>query len=329
MVLMGWLYFIVVVTTCIYIVAIKEGFYWVVRRWMSPSAPPVTKSGMFQRLERRIRQACVMLAILGLFVAFYAWKIEPYWPQVETVRIASAKLPPGMRPIRIVQISDTHCDPEARLEQRLPEIIAGLRPDVIAFTGDTVNHDEGLSHFRRLMSELSRIAPTFAVKGNWDVRWFDHLDHFNGTGIRVLDGDVATVQVGTVEIDFRGVAVDSPRKLFSQPPADGPARLCVVLHHFPEVAHGAIRQGADLALSGDTHGGQIRLPFVGALARISRFGVCHEIGLHRVENGYLYVNCGVGMEGGHAPRMRFLCRPEVALIEIVPATGAAGRDERP
>ena len=74
--------------------------------------------------------------------------------------------------------------------------------------------------------------------------------------------------------------------------------------------------------------GQIALPFYGAMVTLSRHGKRFECGLHRVDSTYLYVNRGIGMEGGRAPRVRFLARPEITVIELAPAPpapAAAGR----
>ena len=92
----------------------------------------------------------------------------------------------------------------------------------------------------------------------------------------------------------------------------------IFVHHYPETAAFALSAGADLALSGDTHGGQVRLPFIGALVRISRFGYYFERGMHAVEGAMLYVSSGVGMEGGMIPRVRIFCPPEIVLLEIMP-----------
>jgi hypothetical protein len=73
----------------------------------------------------------------------------------------------------------------------------------------------------------------------------------------------------------------------------------------------------DLYLCGHTHGGQVRLPFYGALVTFSRYGKKYEAGEYIVGNTVMYVNRGVGMEN-NAPRIRFLTRPEVALIEVKP-----------
>jgi predicted MPP superfamily phosphohydrolase len=74
-----------------------------------------------------------------------------------------------------------------------------------------------------------------------------------------------------------------------------------------------------LFLAGHVHGGQVALPYYGALLTLSKFGKRFERGLYPDADGFpMYVSRGIGMEGGRAPRVRFCARPEVALIELVP-----------
>jgi hypothetical protein len=101
------------------------------------------------------------LAVLGVACFLYARFIEPTWLDVTHTQIATAKLAAGARPIRIVHISDVHSDPEVRLEERLPDVIAAEHPDLIVFTGDSLNTPEGLPHLRGTSTSAgsaSRIA---------------------------------------------------------------------------------------------------------------------------------------------------------------------------
>jgi len=74
----------------------------------------------------------------------------------------------------------------------------------------------------------------------------------------------------------------------------------------------------DVYLCGHTHGGQIALPFYGALTTLSKHGKKYEAGLYHEGNTRLYVNRGIGLEGGKAPPMRFFARPEITVFEIGP-----------
>ena len=90
----------------------------------------------------------------------------------------------------------------------------------------------------------------------------------------------------------------------------------------PDLAPEAAAAGVDLQLSGHTHGGQIRMPVYGALITSSIYGKRFEMGYYPVESSgrerpmTLYVSRGIGLEGGIAPRARFLSPPEIILWSL-------------
>jgi predicted MPP superfamily phosphohydrolase len=226
--------------------------------------------------------------------------------------------------VRIVHLSDIHSDPAPLLEERLPAVVAGLRPDLIVFTGDAINAPAGLPVFQAVLGRIAHIAPTLAVKGNWDTWYFRNLDRFAGTGARELDGDHASLDVGGVTVHVAGAAFDHPELVDAAVralPADG---LAIVLYHapFPDLVAPEHAPRVDLFCAGHVHGGQVALPGYGAIITFSRFGKRFERGLYPDADGFgfpLYVSRGIGMEGGSTPRVRFASRPEVAVIELMPA----------
>ena len=279
------------------------------------TAPPPARSRMV-RAGRWVRGSVLVLAAAGLVGMAWARLIEPRWPAVEHVRIVTTKLPAGARPLRLVLLADLHSDPEARLEPRLPGLVAELKPDAIIFAGDAINCEAGLPHFRECMARLAALAPVYAVRGNWETWWFPHVDLYRGTGVRLLEGEAAGIPAAAGRIWVAGCGVDHEERIPAALARVPGGSFAVLVHHFPEAAAAALDGGADLALAGDTHGGQVRLPLLGALVRLSRFGSYHDVGLHRLGAGWLYVSRGLGTEGGRAPRVRFRCRPEITLIEI-------------
>lgn len=269
-------------------------------------------------------RALVALAGIGILCIAYGRLVEPRWLEVTHSRVPTRHLPAGHRGVRIVHLSDLHSDPEPRLEDRLPAVVASLRPDLIVFTGDAANSPGGLPVFRKLLGALARLAPTFAVKGNWDVWYFRDRERFAGTGARELDGDSASLDVAGVSVHVAGTAFDRPELLdmtIRSLPADGPA---IILYHcpFPDLVAHELAPRVDLFCAGHVHGGQVAIPGYGALITLSRFGKRFERGLYPDADGFgfpLYVSRGIGMEGGTTPRVRFASRPEVALIELLPA----------
>jgi len=267
--------------------------------------------------ERRARLLFYPLAILGLACMAYARFVEPWWLEVTHVRIASPKFPPGAGPVRIVFISDLHSEAAPRLEERLPDVIAAEKPDLIFYTGDSNNSPEGIPTFQRCLARLSAIAPTFVVKGNMDRRRWNGVNHFVGTGVRELSCDAVTRTVRGVPLWIGGV--ERTRQVESLL-ADSPSDVFrILLCHKPSGADAAETAGADLTCCGHTHGGQVALPFYGALLTASSCSKRFESGLYRVNAMWLYVTRGIGMEGLGLPRVRFLARPEVTVIELVPS----------
>jgi predicted MPP superfamily phosphohydrolase len=258
------------------------------------------------------------LAAIGLVCMAYARLIEPNWLQVTHVEIQSLKIRSGTFPIRIVQISDTHSEAKPRLEPRLPGVIAGLNPDLIFFTGDAANGPAGVPVFRKLMKDLSAIAPTYAVAGNWDMRhsWSDLL--YGGLGITELDGKAQKVTIRGVDIWIAGAPFDQPELVNPMLAAVPRGALTVLLFHSPDLVQSLPPGKVDLYFAGHTHGGQVALPFYGALITFSKFGKQYESGLSRYGDTLIYVNRGIGMEGGPVPRVRFCSRPEVTAIDLAP-----------
>ncbi len=91
----------------------------------------------------------------------------------------------------------------------------------------------------------------------------------------------------------------------------------VFLYHYPAPAEMVSKYNVDLFCAGHVHGGQVRLPWYGAIVTRSETGKKFEFGLYSVGNMYLYVSRGIGMVGDFVPRVRFLCKPEIALLELV------------
>ena len=279
------------------------------------------------RLPRWARTAALGLAGFGILCVAYGRLVEPYWLEVTRVRIAVSRLPAGRGPIRIVHLSDLHCDPTTRLEERLPDIVAAERPDVIVFTGDALNSAEALPVFQKCMRRLAAVAPTFAVSGNWE-RWkWDSLDLYADSGVRELAGTAVRVETGGGPLWIGGAAWHRPGSAagaLAGLPAD---ELRVFLYHSPDGAEQIAGCGADVCLCGHTHGGQVALPFYGALVTMTNAGKRYESGLYCVGEAWLYVNRGIGMEGG-LPRVRFCARPEVTVLDLVPAGDGAAQSLR-
>jgi predicted MPP superfamily phosphohydrolase len=260
-------------------------------------------------------------AVLGLTaVGVDGFFIEPHWLEVSHRRIESPKI---HRPVRIVVIADLQLDRLGAYERSVLRQAVEEKPDILLFAGDYIQApDQQLeklqTELRNYLTEihLERQPAAFAVRGNVDEDpW---AASFAGSGVVVVDhrqsfdlGEVQLTCLGLVESYWRGdwPPVVNPR----------PGRFHVVVGHVPNFALGPI--DADLLVAGHTHGGQVQLPWLGAIVTNCRIPRAWAAGLTRLPSGAkLLVSRGVGMERGNAPPIRFLCRPELAVIDVVPET---------
>lgn len=274
------------------------------------------------------------LAVLGALCGAYGYWIEPYWIEVKRIELHSPKL--KNTAFRIVQISDTHCDRKPRNETRVVEIINALNPDIIVFTGDSLNDIQALPRFQEMLVSLKASKGKFAVRGNIDNHYFPTVDLFANTGFQELKGDIQTIEIQNQSVTLSGLAHHWQGSFSRLSETLNPKTFNIFLSHTPTLAESARDAHVDLYLAGHTHGGQIALPLYGAIITLSPTGKKYESGMYYwTSNSYhrsrstnceygpiqsvIYVNRGIGMEGGRAPRVRFCSRPEITVFDIGPS----------
>jgi hypothetical protein len=263
--------------------------------------------------------------VAGTLLVIYSFWIEPHRLTLTRQTLRSPKLRPGP-PLRLLHLGDLHMERITDRERRLLTLVRSLAPDVILFSGDFLNlsnlHDrEAWADVRKVMRELSAPLGVFVVSGSPAVDLADVVPHLlDGLPIRWLRDEMVTLDHLGQYIDVVGLTcthkpfLDAPRLHAA---LNGtPERFTLLLYHTPDLAPDAAALGVDLQLSGHTHGGQVRLPFYGAIYAGSLYGKRFEAGRRQVGDMTLYVTRGIGLEGKGAPRVRFLCPPEVILWEL-------------
>jgi len=257
--------------------------------------------------------------VLGLFACvLWGYFVEPRWVDVHEVTLHTTKLKEAR--FRIVQISDLHCDRTVLNEDRVVQIVNDLKPDIVVATGDYLNDIAGLPRLRRTLSSLEAPLGKCAVTGNWDVRCWSDVSVFEGTGFCRLERQTVLVTKGADTLAITGMGFGHSDSVHGSTEDFSEDRYDVFLFHTPDLVEDFANRSIDLYLCGHTHGGQIALPWYGALITFSKFGKKYESGMYHVGDTVLYVNRGLGMEPRPAPQMRFLARPEIAVFDILPSS---------
>ncbi len=272
------------------------------------------------------RQALWLALGLAVAVTLYghweAWNIR-----TSRLKVVSAKIPPAVGPVTVVQISDVHLGLIVRTA-RLNRIAARVReaqPDLLVSTGDLV--DGELDDIGCLLQCLREIQPRFgkfAVTGNHEfyAGLPQALEFTRRMGFTVLRGEAREVP-GVLRI----AGVDDPAVKYFEPGRDvpetevlgplPPGEFRLLLKHQPRIDPAALGE-FDLQLSGHTHGGQI-FPF----GFFTRLAYPLGSGFKSLDRGSaVYVSRGSGTWG---PPIRFLAPPEITVIELVPAGATAAR----
>lgn len=255
-------------------------------------------------------------------VGAYSLLVEPFWLELTRPRIHVRGLPPALEGFRIALLTDMHAGAGTPLWliRRACRMAMREQPDLIALTGDFAADDA--PDFGESIGALAGLdAPygVYAVPGNHDFAvgiesW--HRQIGAHPVIQDLTNRARTLDVDGARFCVAGVddlAEGSPTLARLPPPEERDFTL--VLAHEPSQAERARRgyDAVDLIVSGHTHGGQVRLPWVGALANPARAPSLYEEGLRRRPWTQVYTSRGVGTV--HLP-IRFLCRPEVAVLQL-------------
>jgi predicted MPP superfamily phosphohydrolase len=262
-------------------------------------------------LKRRTVFAWSAVAAAGL-AALYSGCIEPRWIEVTRHTIAGRV----KSPLRIAHLTDLHTHGFGPVEEAVVEIVKAERPDVIVITGDTATRAESLEAARPTLERLRAPLGVYAVNGNWE-HWVPTPDAariFQESGVQLLDNAARELRPDVWVVGLDDDLAGHPR--FDQAFAEVPTGTFVLtLFHCPATFDRAAPR-SDLCLSGHTHGGQVRLPLVGALWVPPGSGPYVD-GWYSLSRSRMYVSRGVGMS---IARVRFLCRPEIAIVEVVPGT---------
>lgn len=253
-------------------------------------------------------------------------------------------MPEGGRPIRVLVVSDFHLRLTNQSLRRFLESLWRETYDVVLATGDFIGGAQSIEECVRLLNGLTARYGRYFVFGSSDYfaptfkNYFDYFLKIKRHGTRRNPIDrlrEGLARQGWKDLTNRNLAgrwdgkpvqitgLDDPylgwddKSLLVRDPE---AKLAICVVHDPAPYLQAIQAGYDLVVSGHTHGGQVRMPLVGAVVTNSSLPTRFARGLSRIDDGWLFVTPGLGVSK-FAP-FRFMCPPEASVLNLLPKTSS-------
>jgi len=273
-------------------------------------------------------------------VAAWGFLVEPRLFRLRRVVLPAEAL--GLPELTLLHLTDTHfCGRDEAQLRFLERLAAGEQFDLVLLTGDLIDRPEGIESAARAARTLRGRAGTFAVLGGHDNKYVGRADalanlvragrprrysgrnpteqlvsRMEAEGVRVLQDAAAAVRLGG-----RGeLAVVGLRDAFEEEPdfeaawrGVAPGVPVIAIAHSPDVVPEVAARGARLALFGHTHGGQVRLPLLGAVVTRTRLPRRLAWGVFRHGETVFVVSSGLGVSP--ATPVRLFCRPEVVVVQ--------------
>lgn len=278
---------------------------------------------MTSRSLRAIVVLCTLVgAVLAAGIAWYARFVHPYRLRIGQEVIQLPRQHSGLNGLTIAFVTDTHVGPHFSVSHLSPMIdhLRELKPDILLMGGDYIcESPRFMDDAAKALGEMVKTARlgTWGVLGNHDLANVREriIEPLQSVGIRVLENDAVCVAAEGGEIWIAGIAdamLAKPdlARAFSVIPVDA---ATIVLWHEPDLAEHTARFAPMLQLSGHTHGGQVRIPGIGAIA-LPTLGRRYVSGRYMVGDMPLYVSNGIGM---YRPPVRLNCLPELTVLRCI------------
>lgn len=272
--------------------------------------------------KKKLILAAISIAVMA---AALAWKIKWDGNQLEVsfYHVESDKILNGFR---IVQLSDLHLKEFGEKNRELVERIGKLKPDIIAVTGDmNMVRNDDYHVVLELCGQLTQIADVYYVMGNHEFvdfadRKTEIAKDIEGTGVHLLTNASEKTTVNGSLIEIGGLVNETANyekrggKKFMDKFMEDPCFKLLLVHYPEYFLDGIEGLPIDLALCGHTHGGVIRIPFIGGLYAGEQ-GIFPELteGMHELGNSTVIVSRGLG-NSHKIPRINN--KPELVVVDV-------------
>ncbi len=259
----------------------------------------------------------LVFQLIGTILVIYGFLIEPSKIKINTIHHHFPNISSGLK---FLHLSDIHLENIGVREYKLLTIVEERKPEFILYTGDFLNlsnirNQKSIENVIEFFNKLHALSPIYYVSGSPAVDVEDTMKIIEkNLEPKRLKNSSELIRHNNNEINLIGITcTHQPHQdITNLPPLVQNNSLNILLYHSPDLVYELKPEHqVNLMLSGHTHGGQVRFPIHGAIFTGSLYGRKLQQGLYRIYDTLLYISRGIGLEGMGAPRVRFLCSPEI------------------
>lgn len=271
----------------------------------------------------------VLIIVLIIVAISYYLYFENTTLKVTKFNIANSKIPSEFKNYKIIQISDFHNSNFKKLTNSIINKIKEEKPNIIVITGDFVDSRKtNIDISINLIKDIKDIAPIYYVVGNHESRiqnYDELIQKLKMEGVNILNNEVKQLELDNARINLIGIKDPS---MFHQDVSKNSSIInkeindlqydkkifTILLSHRPETFETYVNNNLDLVFTGHAHGGQVRLPFIGALYAPHQGAFPkYTSGVYEKENTKMIVNRGIG---NSLFPFRINNRPEIVVVTL-------------
>ncbi|WP_371019078.1 metallophosphoesterase [Pseudalkalibacillus sp. JSM 102089] len=279
------------------------------------------------------RRKTILFALLILIFSVVYYFLQLNWISVTKETVHLDDLPEEFNGYKVVQLSDLHNKEFGYGNKRLVNKIHEIKPDTIVITGDMLTNTREVPNNGNVLitflENLNNDYPIYYITGEHEEGLYYedrnkyqkegtkevYEEKLSNMGVTVLNDEQITITRQNAEINLYGLRehLSGEIQIEERLGKTSENEVDILLSHRPFYFDEYVNWGADLVFSGDTHGGMVRLPFIGGIASTEGFFPRYDGGLFQKENSIMNVSRGLG---NNPIPLRINNRPEINVITL-------------
>ncbi len=278
--------------------------------------------------RKKVKKILIILITISMLILYWTKTIG-----ITEYEIVNEKIPNNFSGYTIVQISDLHNEEFGKDNTRLIEKIKETNPDIILITGDLLDsYNTNIPVAETFVKEVVKIAPTYYTTGNHEYRFYEEYLEFEETmknlGVHVLHNEGEVIEINGEFIQLLGLDANMYQDNRFYVPSNENVQIheilntlndesmyTVLLSHRPELFDIYVDENIDLTLTGHTHGGQVRIPFIGGVIAPNQDGLFpkYDSGLFEEDGSTMIISRGLG---NSSFLIRVFNQPEIVVVKL-------------